>query len=173
MAGDSGLTYNATNKSLLVGTGSTNKSVAMSAIASGNFSTDGDAQARVGVLRCQTTNATQTTMTFNGTTAGGTNQYILSNDSTATFCVYISARRTDANDDSAGWKIEGVIDRNASAGTTALVGSVIITTIGSDSSWSVDAVADTTNGGLSLKVTGEANKNINWVGYLTSVETVG
>lgn len=87
--------------------------------------------------------------------------------------MYISARRTDANDDSAGWKIEGVIDRNASAGTTALVGSVIITTIGSDSSWSVDAVADTTNGGLSLKVTGEANKNINWVGYLTSVETVG
>ena len=112
-------------------------------------------------------------MTFDGGAASTTNQLILSNDSTVTFCVYIVARRTDADNDSAGWKIEGVIDRNATAASTALVGSVIITTIGSDSSWTVDAVADTTNGGLSVKVTGAASKSINWVGYLTTVETVG
>jgi hypothetical protein len=155
------------------GIGSTNRLVPMSSIAAGNFSTAGDAVSRTGVLRCTTTNGTQTTMTFDGAAASTTNQVILENDSTLTFCVYITARRTDANDDSAGWKIEGVIDRNATAGTTALVGSVIITTIGSDSSWTVDATADTTNGGLSIKVTGAASKTINWVGLITTVEVVG
>ena len=156
-----------------VGSGATSRSVSMNAQASGNISAAGDAQSRTGVLRCQTTNNTQTTMTFDGSSAGSTNQVILPNDSTCTFTVLITARNTGANDDSAGWKIEGVIDRNATAGTTALVGSVIVTTIGSDSSWSVDAVADTTNGGLSVKVTGENSKTINWVGLITTVEVVG
>ena len=155
------------------GSGSTNRSVAMSSIAAGYFASPGDAVSRTGVLRCQTTNGTQTTMTFDGGAASTTNQVILQPDSTLTFCVYITARRTDANDDSAGWKIEGVIDQNATAGTTALVGSVIVTTIGSDSSWTVDATADTTNGGLSIKVTGAASKTINWVGLITTVEVIG
>jgi hypothetical protein len=156
-----------------IGSGATNRSVSMNAQASGDISTAGDAQSRTGVLRCQTTNNTQTTMTLNGSAASTTNQVILPNDCTCTFTVMIAARNVNTNDDSAGWKIEGVIDRNATAATTALVGSVIITTIGSDSSWTVDAVADTTNGGLSVRVTGENSKTINWVAFVTTVEVVG
>jgi len=97
----------------------------------------------------------------------------LPNDTTYAFSALIVARRTDANDESAGWKIEGVIDRNATAGTTALVGSIIITTIGGDSSWSVDAVADTAYGSLKILVTGEASKTIRWVAKVDTVEVTG
>jgi hypothetical protein len=37
--------------------------------------------------------------------------------------------------------------------------------------WRMDAVADAANGGLSLSATGEANKTINWVARVMSVET--
>jgi hypothetical protein len=112
-------------------------------------------------------------MTTNGGAASSTNQVILPNDSTYVFEVFIVARRTDGNDESGGWKLEGVIDRNATAGTTALVGSIITTVIGLDGTWTVDAQADATNGGIKVLVTGENAKTINWVARVTTTEVVG
>jgi len=163
------------NGFISAGANATTRSLTGSAFAlsSGAFSSAGDAQSRTVTLRCSTTNGTQTVMTSDGSAQDTYNHLSLPNDTTYAFSALIVARRTDANDESAGWKIEGVIDRNATAGTTALVGSIIITTIGGDSSWSVDAVADTAYGSLKILVTGEASKTIRWVAKVDTVEVTG
>ncbi len=138
--------------------------------AGGKFSAVGDAQHGRYVLRNQTTNATQTELFLNGSSE----RLVLSNDTTWAFSILIVARRTDANDESAGYKVEGVIDRNATAGSTAIVGSVTKTVLAEDSSaWDVAVDADTTNGSLRIQVTGEASKTIRWVAVVQTAETVG
>lgn len=134
----------------------------------------GDAQYGLSVFRGATSNATPTDLTANGTAAGSSNILVLPNDSTFAFSILITARRTDADNESAGYKLEGVIDRNANAGTTALVGTVTKTVLAEDNAaWDVDAIADTTNGGLVVRVTGEAAKTIRWVAICTTAEVTG
>lgn len=126
----------------------------------------GDAQSRETVIRATTTNNTPTEMTgYNG------QRLTLANDTTFTFEVVVTARRSDANDESAGYILTGVIDRNAAANTTALVGSVTKTVLGEDTAaWDVDATADTTNGALKISVTGENSKTIGWVACVRIVQ---
>lgn len=120
----------------------------------------GDAQTRETVIRATTTNNTATEMT-----GYGGQRLTLANDTTFAFEVLIAARRGDANDESAGYLITGVIDRNAAANTTALVGTPTVTVLGEDTAaWDVSATADTTNGSLRISVTGETSKTIGWVG---------
>ena len=84
------------------------------------------------------------------------------------------ARRTDADNESAGYKFEGVIDRNTNAASTALVGAVTKTVLAEDTvAWDCDVTADTTNGALSITVTGEAAKSIKWTGFVTIAESNG
>ena len=86
---------------------------------------------------------------------------LIASDSTYTFTALVTARRTDADNESAGYKIEGVIDNNA--GTTALVGTPTVTVLAEDTAaWDVVVEADNTNDALVIKVTGEANKTIRW-----------
>ena len=126
------------------------------------------------VLRIQTTNATPTALTSDGSTAGTTNQVILPNDSTYAFTILVVARRTDADNESAGYKFEGVIDRNANAASTAIVGAVTKTVLAEDTAaWDVNVTADTTNGGLKVEVTGEAAKTIRWVATCWTSEVTG
>lgn len=126
----------------------------------------GDAQSRETVIRATTTNNTPTEMTgYNG------QRLTLANDTTFSFEVVVTARRSDANDESAGYILTGVIDRNAAANTTALVGSVTKTVLGEDTAaWDVDATADTTNGALKISVTGENSKTIGWVASVRIVQ---
>jgi hypothetical protein len=147
------------------------------AYASGSFGGnewDGDAQTGKFVLRASTTSGTPAVLTSDGAAASATNQVILPNDSTCAFIVLLVARRTDANDESAGYKIDGVIDRNGSAATTALVGVPVVTVLGEDTSaWDVAVTANTTNGGLTITVTGEAAKTIRWVATVITSEVSG
>jgi hypothetical protein len=114
--------------------------------------------------KVQTTDAALTSM---GTIA-------LPDDSTFMFTAYIVARRSDADNESAGYKIEGVIDRNTGVATTALVGTIIKTVIAEDTAaWDVTAVANVSSGGLTIQVTGEAAKTIRWVARVQLVEVSG
>lgn len=124
----------------------------------GNFSTARDAEYFVTVLRNSTTDATQTELFINGSST----RITLSDQDCLHFTANIVGRRTNADDEGAAWTIQGCIDRNGS--TTALVGAILKTVIAKDDvDWDVTAVADDTNDGLAIKVTGKAGRNINWV----------
>ena len=113
-------------------------------------------------------------MTFDGEVPSATNQLILPNDSTYTFSILVTARRTDADNESAGYKFEGVIDRNTIAATTNFVGVPIKTVLAEDSAlWDCVISEDTVNGGLRITVTGEANKTIKWVAVCNTAEVTG
>ncbi len=138
--------------------------------SAGLFSAQGDAQRSAYVGRKQTTNGTQAELFLDNSSA----RLTIPNDSTWAFEILIVARRTDANDESAAYLVTGCIDRNASAATTALVGSITKTVIAEDTAaWDIDVDADTTNGSLRIRVTGETSKTINWVAYIRTVETTG
>jgi hypothetical protein len=114
-----------------------------------------------------TTNATPTAITF-------TDGLVLPNDTTWMFEIDVVARRTDADGESAAYRLLGCIDRNANAASTALVGSVGKTVIAEDNAaWDVAATADTTNGAITVTVTGEASKTILWTARVRLVEASG
>jgi hypothetical protein len=133
-----------------------------------SFGSSGDVQSNLYILRNVTTDATQTELFIDGasTRAG------LPDDTTWFFRVHVVARRTDADDESAGYIFEGVIDRNA--GTTALVGTVAKTIMAEDNAaWDVDVDADATNDSLRIQVTGEAAKTVRWVAKVDTTEVTG
>jgi len=138
--------------------------------ASGIFSTVGDAQISSFISRNETTTNVQTELFLDG--ASG--RLVIPDQTTWTFDIIISARRTDVDDESAGYKLEGVIDRNTGVATTALVGTLLKTVIGEDTAaWDVTAEADAANGALVIKVTGENAKTIRWVAKTSVVEVSG
>jgi hypothetical protein len=135
----------------------------------GQFATAGDAQSMVIMLRRQTTTSSATTLTID---ASPTGYLYIPNDTTWLFDCLVVARRTDANDQSAAYRIVGCIDNNAS--TVALVGTPTVTVIGEDvAGWDASASADNTNKALAINVTGAASSTVNWVGRMTIVQVIG
>jgi hypothetical protein len=124
------------------------------------------------VLARQTTDATATVLASDNNSAGTTNQVILPNNSAYYFRGEVVAGVTGAGD-TKGWYIEGVIKRGAGVGTTAIVGTATVTSLYADvgaSTWAVTALADTTNGGLKITVTGQASTTIRWVAQIRTTE---
>ena len=132
--------------------------------SAGRFTVTGDCQYERCILRGITTNATPLVITLDNGASGSFKPIIIQSDSTYTFRALVTARRTDADNESACWQIMGGIDRNAAASTTALVGTPVTTTLGDDSAgaWLVSVTADTTNGALQFEVTGQTGKTIRW-----------
>jgi hypothetical protein len=144
--------------------------VGKSARASGQFSAQGDAQTGTFVLRSDTTDATPEALTTNNSAASTDNQIILPNNSAYAFHGTIVAReQASAGTDCAAWKIEGLIRREGSAGTTVLVNSAT-TVIDNTPSWGLALSADTTNGGLKIEFTGAAATNIRVVATISTSE---
>lgn len=140
------------------------------ASASGYFAAAGDAQESVIVMRRQTTDATATELRA-GSALGA--RLLMPVDTTWAFSIMVVARRTDADNESAAFKIEGAIDRNTAASPN-LVAAVTKTVIARDSAaWDVTVQADGTNSALQIQVTGEAAKTINWVARVTLVQVTG
>ena len=136
----------------------------------GKFLSAGDAQSTITVMKKQTVDANPHSLlaTSLNLTLG------IPDQTTWLFSALIVARRVDADGESAAYKLEGCVDRQTGANTTALVGAVAKTAIAEDAAaWDVGATADTTNGRLNLLVTGEAGKTINWVARVTLVEVTG
>lgn len=136
------------------------------------FSSQGDSQTSIYVLRSDTTDATPEAMATDGpnTTRGTNNQIILPNNSAYAFHGTIVARQqASAGTACAAWKIEGLIRREGSAGTTVLVNSAT-TVLDNTPGWGLALSADTTNGGLKIEVTGAAATNIRWVATVNTSE---
>ncbi|MFT3991865.1 MAG: hypothetical protein QM680_10700 [Luteolibacter sp.] len=71
------------------------------------------------------------------------------------------------------WDITGVIKRGASASTTALVGTPVITDVAADSeaaAWAISIAADTINGSLQIMAAGAASTTIYWLAEIQTVE---
>lgn len=128
------------------------------------FAANGDAQFSAVARKATTTDATPTAM----------QTIAIPDDSTYVFSALIVARRTDADHESGGYRIEGVIDRNSGAGTTALVGTPVVTTIAEDTAaFNASVAANAGSGGLAISVVGEAGKTIRWVAKVDLVEVTG
>lgn len=138
--------------------------------ATGQFLAAGDAQVNSFVLRKQTTDASTGEMR-----PDGSSQRIVLPDSTSwMFELNVVARRTDAIGGNAAYKLTGLISRDSGVASTAIVGTVSKTVIAeTDSAWDVNVVAGTTYGDLTVQVTGEAEKTIQWVASLKAVSTTG
>ena len=152
--------------------GSFAKSAVIGKVAIGGFSPNniGDSQAGIVNLYSDTTSATPEALTTNNSTAGTTNQIILPNNSAYAFHGTIVARQqASAGTACAAWKIEGLIRREGSAGTTVLVNSAT-TVLDNTPAWGMALSADTTNGGLKIEVTGAATTNIRWVATINTSE---
>ena len=142
------------------------------AFGSGYGGGTGAAQTGVMVLGADTTDATATALcvNFGSFTPNSTNQVILPNNSAYAFHGTIVARQQAAGGTAcAAWKIEGLIRREGTAGTTVLVNSAT-TVLDNTPSWGLALSADTTNGGLKIEVTGAAATNIRWVATIHTSE---
>ena len=140
------------------------------AFANGRFSANGDAQTGTFVLRSDTTDATPEALTTDNNTSGTIGQIILPNNSAYAFHGTIVARQQASQGTAcAAWKIEGLIRREGSAGTTVLVNSAT-TVLDNTPAWGMALSADTTNGGLKIEVTGAAATNIRWVATVHTSE---
>lgn len=138
--------------------------------ASGYFASQGDAQIAFYVLRRSSTDAVAAQLSTNGSGVGATNQVILPNNSAYAFTGTVVARRQAAGGtESAAWKIEGLIRREANAASTTLVASTV-TAISNAPGWTLALSADTTNGGLKIEATGAASTNIRWVATVQTSE---
>ena len=124
------------------------------------------------ILWDDTTDATPTVISTNGNAAGisAATQLSLPNSSAYSFTGTVVARRqASGGTESAAWKVEGLIRREANAGTTTLVFS-LVTAISNVPLWTLALSADTTNGGLAITATGAAATNIRWVATIQTSE---
>ena len=138
--------------------------------SSGFFSNYADMQTGMLVVVAATTDDTPKALTSNKAAAGTTNQVILPNNCAYAFHGTIVARQqASAGTACAAWKIEGLIRREGSAGTTVLVNSAT-TVLDNTPAWGMTLSADTTNGGLAITVTGAAATNIRWVASINTSE---
>jgi hypothetical protein len=136
------------------------------------YSAGGGYSAQTGtfVLRSDTTNATAEALTTNNSTAAADNQITLPDNSAYAFHGTIVAReKASEGTECAAWKVEGLIRREGSAGTTVLVNSAT-TIIDNTYSWGMALSADTTNGCLKIEVTGAASTNIYWAATINTSE---
>jgi hypothetical protein len=137
------------------------------AYANGTFATAGDAQASTYVMRNITSTATVTELFLDGSAT----RLVMPNNSVWTFSILISGRRTDATGGGAGYRVDGVIRKDTTAASAALVGAVTKSILGeTNAAWDVTVSADTTNGALRVQVTGEAAKTIRWVAVVQTAE---
>lgn len=126
------------------------------------------------VLRGQTTSASALVLTADAAAASATNQVVLPDDSAFAFRILVVARRSDVDNESAGYEFTGVIDRNATAASTAFVGTPVKNVLAEDTvAWDVNVTANTTKGCLTITVTGQAGKTINWVATVWTSEVTG
>ena len=152
------------------------------AYASGQFAAVGDAQHGRYILRNKTTNNTQTTLFVNGSDK---KLLLQDNQSMKVRGHVIAQDLTRAK--YATWQFEAMVTRGTGVAsvvvytatganpTTLSAGANNVTaqvTVGSASAWVLNISADTTNGALDLKVTGESGVTIAWVADIETVEVI-
>lgn len=158
------------NGSAAMGVGAVSSITSKLAYTGTYFINVGDCQSGRFVFKRLTTGAVATVLTTNNGGASATNQIILPNNSAHAFSGLILARQqASGGTQSAAWRIEGLIRREAGAGTTTLVASTV-TVISNVPAWTLTLSVDTLNGGLSINITGAAATNIRWTGTVDTSE---
>lgn len=137
--------------------------------ANQQFAAIGDAQTSWLVAKRTTTTGAVGTVGLSGATGSG--PVTIPDLTTWMFRVMVVGRRTDAAENDA-WEITGCITRASGAATTAIVGTNSTLHLGS-TIWAAIVDADTTNGALRVRVTGEAAKTIKWVARIETAEVTG
>lgn len=141
------------------------------AYGNGAIAVTGDNQAGKTILKRRTTDATPTALTSDSTVAGASNQVILANNTAFAFTGTIVARQQAAGGAaSAAWTVSGLIRREGTAASTAIVASTV-TTITNVPGWNLALSADTTNGGLTVTATGAVGTNVQWTATIDTTET--
>jgi hypothetical protein len=140
------------------------------------FAVEGDVQTSVLSLALQTSDATPGILTAGGVApvyGTGTSVNVLSLPTNVAYAfeLLVVAKRSGAFDETAMWKITGLIVRTNN-GTARLVGANTVETRAdaAASAWTCVASADNTNKALAITVTGEAAKNITWHARLQTSE---
>lgn len=148
------------NNAIAIGSGALANLTGEISWSSGVFSTAGDANASQYISRAITSNATPTELFLDGTAA----RLVPLNNSVWTFDILVSARRTDATGGGAGYKISGVVRRDATNASIAFIGTPSKQVLGeTTASLDCNVVADTTNGSVNIVVTGIAAQTFRWV----------
>jgi hypothetical protein len=150
-------------------------------ICNAGFSAGGDIHTSLFPYYTQTSNATATELACgngNAFSTAPTNRIALTNNSTYMFNIDLVARKSTAGTDYACWKIRFLINREANAASTALVGTPSGTTVAEfatagASTWAVSVTADTTNGRPNISVTGQAATTIRWVANIRMTKVSG
>lgn len=154
---------------------STRSIYGMRAYANGSMAgVDGDSQEENFLLRISTSDATPTRLTTNISAAGTNNQLVLPDNSSFMVRGDVIARSSTGVTKS--WEVRATLKRGSGAGTTAIVGSAVVTVADAEagaSTWTLAVTADTTNGCLAVTGTGQAATSIKWNARITSVELVG
>jgi hypothetical protein len=160
--------------------------------ASGIFAAQGDAQAGEFLLRRITTDATATRLTADNAAPNAANTINLPNNGTYRLKLLVVAQQTGggagAAGDCASWEANVLVRRGANAASTTLVGGIALgpgaalaaitaatplvpgLNDAAAAAWRLTLAADTSNGGLAVQGTGEANKTIRWVARALSAE---
>jgi lysophospholipase L1-like esterase len=166
--------------------------VGVDAFASGSAANPGDSQAAKRVMRAATTDATVTRLTQDAAAAGAANTANLPDSSVYHARFSVVARQTAGAagtvGDTAMWEgiillkrgvgvatttfVNGKRDSSVTAAAAIVAGTAFAPALNDAgaAAWRVTVNVDTTNGGLSLAVTGEASKTIRWVARIETVE---
>ncbi|KKK68334.1 hypothetical protein LCGC14_2945130, partial [marine sediment metagenome] len=103
--------------------------------------------------------------------AGQANQrFTIRASSVLAFTMLIVAR-DNISGESAAWKVEGAIKRNAANFTGMLAAATITVIHKDDATWDVAVTADNTYESLKIEVTGAAASTIQWAARMDAVET--
>tara|TARA_E500000331_G_scaffold351257_1_gene397557 strand:+ start:1710 stop:4991 length:3282 start_codon:yes stop_codon:yes gene_type:complete len=172
-AGGTGWGASATGaSSVTIGDGAIARGRGKFSFASGNTAV-GSSMMQSGQLTISlvTTNNTPAGLnSWNYGAAGADNQLLLPNNSAFAFHGTIVARQKASEGTAcAAWRIEGLIRKEGSAGTTVLVNSAT-TVLDNTPSWGMALSADTSNGALKVQATGASSTNIRWTGTLYTSE---
>jgi hypothetical protein len=112
----------------------------------------------------------------NVATASPSDRIALTNNSTYIFDCQIVARKSTTGTDYAAFQLTFLINREANAASTALVGTPVATSIAATAgaaTWAVAVTADTTNGRPNISVTGQAATTIRWVANIRMTKVSG
>lgn len=155
------------------GVNSVARQTAQHALASGQFTQVGDAQATAIVSRGSTSDATPTEIFVNGFGSPSERILIATNYSTYGYSIKAIARQLGGTSVCAYFDLRGFITReNGPSQTRLLNGSANVTSDPAASAWTVVPSADTSHGALALTVTGAAGTSVQWVVHVELVETI-
>lgn len=132
------------------------------------FAVDGDNQISQFHVSNQTVNATPTDLFLDG--PASTQRITIPDNSVITLQALVTARRPGFNE-TAGYRLAAIVERNAGAGTTAIVGVQEKVVLGETvAAWDANIVADAVNGAVAVQVTGVAAQTIGWAAKIDSIQ---